>query len=132
MSKEEFNDFVSFVTLKKHLSISDIFNQRDDEFGIDVWVAGDDDDVEGRFLNWYTNQPMSYLPWGENRPFKGSKTYNFIQAYIVAIQNGTDTVIKTANIYDKEVDHIAVPVCTVRSKVIKIRLRDLCSDFSFN
>ena len=41
------------------------FASMDEKFDFDiyVWVAGDDNDVEGTFLNWYTNEPLPFLPW---------------------------------------------------------------------
>ena len=76
MSKEEFDDVIRSVTLG-YLSIPTFFLKDGWKNGNDyvyVWIAGDDNDYEGRFLNWYTNQPMPYLPWAENRPYKASTT----------------------------------------------------------
>lgn len=97
-----------------------------------VWVAGDDDEEEGKFLTWYSNEPMLYLPWAPNRPFKGSTTFNFIQIALVAARNGTEIVQKSALIFDYDLTYGGNPVCTVGAKVAKLRLRGLCKDFSFD
>ena len=133
LSKEEFDDIVRFVTQQKHFSIADGgFVEKKDEFKMWVWVAGDDDEEEGKFFTWYTNEPMPYLPWAPNCPFKGSATFNFIQIALVAGQNGTEKIMKSALIFDYDLTYGGNPVCIVKSTVAKLRLRGLCKDFSFN
>ena len=71
LTREEFNQLVTFVTQEKHFSMVAGFEENEEELEISVWVAADDNDIEGRFVNWYSNQPLSYLPWPPNRPYKG-------------------------------------------------------------
>ena len=56
MSKEEFNDLVGFVTQDKYLKMDIGFEEKDEDSDITVWLAGDDEKYEGRFMKWYTNQ----------------------------------------------------------------------------
>ena len=51
MSKEEYDDIVRFIAQEKHMKNSEAFDSQDK---FEVWHAGDDDDEEGIFLNWYT------------------------------------------------------------------------------
>ena len=62
MSEEEFNDIVSFVTQDKYLKMDIGFEEKEEDSDITVWLAADDEEYEGRFMNWYTNQPIPYLP----------------------------------------------------------------------
>ena len=133
MTEKEFNDLINFVTQKKYFSMSEGFEAGEEnfEFGIYVWVAGDDIDVEGTFLNWYSDEPIPYLPWGRP-PYKGSRTYNYMRANAVVIKNETDNVLKSAKVYNALDFHDSNPVCSVDSKVLKIQLRGLCKDLSFD
>jgi hypothetical protein len=132
MSKEEFDDIIRSVTLRKYTAMPSIFMKDgwiNGDDNVYVWIAGDDDDYEGRFLNWYTDQPMPYLPWAENRPYKASTTYNYIMTYIEVLQNESTI---DAVLLDEEIDSEANPVCTVQSRSLKLRLRGLCSDLSLD
>ena len=110
------------------------FVEKDGDFVVWLWLAGDDEEIEGRFLNWYSNKPILYLPWPPNRPYKGGTNHNYLQAYIVAAINETTTLIRNADVRDEEASRVdgGVPVCTVPSKVLKLRLRGLCKDLSYN
>ena len=135
MSREEFDDIIRSVTLRKYTAMPSIFMKDgwiNGDDNVYVWIAGDDDDYEGRFLNWYTDQPMPYLPWAENRPYKASTTYNYIMAYIEVLQNESTIDVTDAVLLDKEIDSEANPVCTVQSRSLKLRLRGLCSDLSLD
>ena len=133
MSEEEFNNHINFITQKKHFLMAEGFSSKDEtfEYEIYVWVAGDDNDVEGKFLNWYTNEPLLYLPWGEP-PYKGSTSYNWMRTYILAFQNETNTMIKESDLYNARAVHDSVPLCTIDSRVLNIKLRGLCKDLSFD
>ena len=37
---------------------------------------------EGEFLNWYTNEPMPYLPWFSDRPYSSATSHNYIMTII--------------------------------------------------
>ena len=133
MSEEEFKDHVNFVMQKKHFLMPEGFASMDEKFDFDiyVWVAGDDNDEEGTFMNWYTNEHLPFLPWGAP-PFKGSTSYNWMRTYIIASKNETNTKIKEADLYNARAVHDSVPLCTINEKVLKIKLRGLCKDFSFD
>ena len=99
-----------------------------------IWHAGDDNDEEGIFLNWYTNQPMSYLPFGDGRPYSSAPTYNYLTTWRkVTRHNDTNFEINgEAKIYDVG-DHVkAIAICTIQSRSLKFYIRGLCSDFSFD
>ena len=129
-SEEEYEDLVRFVSQGKHMKNSKIFGS-DNIFNI--WHAGDDNDEEGVFLNWYTNQPMLYLPWRDNRPYSASTTYQYIASRIkMKTGNDTKSEVEEAKIYDYPDDALPVPVCTTPSRSLIFRIRGLCSDFSFD
>ena len=109
------------------------FSPKDEEnvFDISVWLAGDDNDKEGKFCNWYTNEALTFLPWGKP-PFKGSTSYNWMRTHVIAIKNGTKITTKEAGIYNARAVHESLPLCTIDSKVLRIKLRGLCKDFSFD
>ena len=75
--------------------------EKDDAYEIAAWVAGDDEDNEGVFLNWYTNQPILYLPWTLNRPYKGGTKYNYLRTSVKAALNDTNIVVRKADIEDE-------------------------------
>ena len=133
MSEEDFKDHVRFVTQSKHflMPIGFLPNSEKSEFDINVWVAGDDNDEEGVFLNWYTNQPLPYLPWGEP-PFKGSTSYNWMRTQIKAFKNASDVIVRKADVYNARAVHNSLPLCSIDENVLRIRLRGLCKDLSFN
>ena len=132
LTREEFNQLVTFVTQEKHFSMVAGFEENEEELEISVWVAADDNDIEGRFVNWYSNQPLSYLPWPPNRPYKGGTSHNYLQALITVFRNTTDKITREAVVIDeREIDEV-IPICTVNSKVLKLKLRGLCKDFSLN
>ena len=56
-----------------------------------IWIANDDNDVEGQWTNWYTGEvglvpqsmrssfhdkALEYAPWGYARPYDGGFRYN--------------------------------------------------------
>ena len=129
MSKEDYEDCVRFVAQEKHMNNSEIF-YNNVQFG--VWHAGSDEREEGKFTNWYTNEPMPYLPWKEDRPYTASTTYNYIMSLIrIKTVNETKEVEK-AHIEDYQDGSLNSPVCTKESKTLIFKLRGLCADFSFD
>ena len=98
-------------------------------YKIAAWIAADDEDTEGIFRDWYSDQLIQYLPFPPNRPYKGGTKYNYLRANVVAIVNNTNIVIVRADVGDEQATTLGVPVCTVVSKVLKLRLRGLCTDF---
>ena len=123
MSKEEYEDIIRFVLQEKHWKAVKALKKESED--VDIWHAGDDDDVEGQFLNWYTNEPMPYLPWEESRPFSASPTWNFIMSRIkFEIKNGTKEHAKIRDI-PENMERIAI--CTVPAKSLRLKLRGLCS-----
>ena len=132
ISEEEFNDLIRVITQKKHFSMPEGVEENDDAYEIAAWVAGDDEDNEGVFLNWYTNQPILYLPWPPNRPYKGGTKYNYLRTFVKAALNDTNIVVRKADVEDETAIKLGIPVCTVGSKVLKLRLRGLCKDFPFD
>ena len=80
----------------------------ENEFDIYVWVAGDDNDKEGKFCNWYTDEPLTFLPWGKP-PFKGSTSYNWMRTYVIAIKNGTNITTKKADVYNARAVQYMIP-----------------------
>ena len=132
MSKEEFDDIVRFVAQEKHVKNPEVFDEAIKNV-MRYWSAVDDNDSEGIFLNWYTNEAMPYLPWGPNRPYRDLTAYNYIQTKIkLAIQNNSHPTIESAKIYDEDKSYSASTVCTVQSRSLRFKLRGLCSDFSYD
>ena len=58
---------------------------------LQIWIANDDNDVEGQWTNWYTGEvglvppsvrssfhdkALEYAPWGYARPYDGGFRYN--------------------------------------------------------
>ena len=130
MSKEEYDDIVRFIAQEKHMKNSEAFDSQDK---FEVWHAGDDDDEEGSFLNWYTNEPMPYLPWASNRPYSASSTYNYVMSRVhMKTENNTKAELEKAEIFDYDNEVQAVPLCTVQSRSLRFKIRGLCSDFSFD
>ena len=133
MSEEEFQTHIDFIMQKKHFLMSTGFSPKDEEFKfeINVWVAGDDNDVEGQFCHWYTNQPLPYIPWGEP-PFKGSRSYNWMRTRVKVYKNESHEVVEEASVYNALAVPKSIPLCTIDSVVLVIKLRGLCKDFSFD
>ena len=69
MSKDEYDDLIRFVSQEKHRRMATVFLEESDYRWARFWSAGDDEDVEGVFVNWYSRLPMPYIPWVENRRY---------------------------------------------------------------
>ena len=96
MSKDEYEDIERYATQEKHLKNPDVNTKN-----INYWHAGDDDEDEGVWLNWYTNKPLPYLPWGPGRPHD-SVAYNFlISEVFIDVRNETIFEVKKAELFDK-------------------------------
>ena len=133
MSEDEFEDLVTFVSLEKHRKMENVFKSESDYRWISFWSAGDDEDVEGKFVNWYSRIPIPYIPWAENRPHADGTTYNHLCSAVILRKddNGTEFV-GDSNVRDYSESEKMVTVCTAPSKSLKFKLRGLCSEFSFD
>ena len=129
MSEEEYNNIVTFIAQSKHV---DSLHELKDDIAF-VWHAGDDTEEEGVFQNWYTNQHMPYLPWAVGMPTSSPTQHNILSVLVFNISNVSNIEVKSAEIVEiGETDEPSYPVCSLTKKSLTLKLRGLCSDFSFD
>ena len=126
MSKKEFDDLIMFVAQEKHLKMQQ-FARRSVAF----WCAGEDDKVEGEFVNYYSKKPMPYLPWGKNRPYPSVTTYNRLTTR-VKVPIGEEIEANAFDYGGQWDDMTRIAVCTVPSRNLKFILRGLCPDIGYD
>ena len=128
ITEEDYNDLVRFVAQYKHSKA--LHESKKDV--ISVWSAGDDNGDEGIFLNYFTNQPLPDLPWAMDRP-SISTVYNYLTSYIyINIINSSHAEVAKSEVFDVPATWYYYPVCSVKAKLLKVKLRGLCSDLSFD
>ena len=131
MSKEEFDDIVRYFVEERHVKA--IHEDYDENGHVFVWHAGDNLNGKGVFLNWYTNEPLPYVPWQKNYPV-ASSVHNYIRSKIeVDMQEDTSITRKIAETSNVQGDaYPSYLVCTASSTSLKLKLRGLCPDFAFD
>ena len=136
MSEIEFDDVIRFVEQEKHLKMPAFEKEGEPYREVHFWSAGEDDDVEGEFVNYYSKEPMPYLPWGKNRPYAAGTTYNRLKTRVkVPFENNTELKETEARVLDYGGywdDMTLIAVCTVPSRNLKFFLRGLCPDIGYN
>ena len=104
--KDSFNRLVRLITEKKYFSMINGFDKKGQAYEIFLWLAGDDVEQEGKFVDFYTKQPILGLPWLPNRPYKGATNHNYLQAYIAIRGNRSNDTIVNAGVQDeREIDN---------------------------
>ena len=112
ITEEDYNDLVRFVAQYKHSKA--LHESKKDV--ISVWSAGDDNDNEGIFLNYFTNQPLPDLPWAMDRP-SISTVYNYLTSYIhMNIINSSHVEVAKSEVFDVPATWYYYPVCAVKAK----------------
>ena len=136
-NKDEMND------ITKHLSSYNMMaakscQQRNNKikniFTMRVWLAGTDNEEEGVWTNFYTNDVIQPQPWAENRPFLNGESYNCILLDVTMIDNDEQFgEVTNVEIKDKKCKaDLFCSLCTVNSPILEIHVRGLCKDSIFD
>ena len=89
-SELEFTEITNFMTRPSSLNLSTCGARLEDGAAINVrtWLASDDNEEEGVFRNFFTNQPVEHQPWAPERPYVGGTRYNCMVLDLVLTDHG--------------------------------------------
>ena len=98
-----------------------------------VWLAGSDEEEEGRWRTWYTDQDIEYLPWAPARPYDGGTEYNCLELEMeLEDRRARMMVVKKAEVEDEECSMKYCVLCEVKRPALEIHVRGLCQNSMFD
>ena len=84
------------------------------QYFVNFWTAAEDEEVEGEFVNYYSKEPMQYIPWHTNRPYPKGETHNCMSIRLhIPFKNNTemkDTLVQDNTCEDTDRANFAVCV----------------------
>ena len=127
--KSTFMKILNFLSVRQHMKVTDCLKKvkGKEAWEMRVTVANDDRDEEGIFYNWYTDEPVEYLPWGDARPYDGGFRYNCMMIQLYLEDSGTPwATTSDVTINDEECGVGFCTQCQVPTPSRVMTMRGLC------
>ena len=130
ISQKDFQKKERFLSVRDLLRSQNCLEEsKDGDSILRVWLAGNDEEEEGRWRNWYTGQDIKYLPWGPSRPYVGGTLYNCMKLEMTLEDRGARRlVIQKGEIEDEECSNKYCVLCEVNRPSLEVQVRGLCQN----
>ena len=92
-------------------------------------LAITDIEREGVFVNHYTKDTITYLPWARDRPAKKATNYNCVRLTVEVKENKDAKYgeVEKAEIWDGNCGVEECAVCGLPHHTVKLKVRGLCT-----
>ena len=130
-NKKEFADLISYLSGKNIMAAKECQGKvTKNSVTLQIWLGGQDNEEEGIWRNYYTDEVIAPQPWAEGRPYSDGESYNCMLLEITVVdKDEQNREITSAVIKDhKCAEELYCPVCLVNLPILKIFVRGLCKD----